>query len=178
MAEKDATSNSPYVTPFLHPAPRHLRYDGGGMSHAITGAAPQLSVQPVDVSVEPGGGAVQVAWHIANLTSEPLDIREVWLPHSRFWSERCALHPALPVPAGDRALLRQRVRSDAASGEVVENAFLHLTVYWGGHPWRVLARMRVERSAAGCVGLVVEAITTHRVGFARALADDGAAAPG
>jgi len=148
------------------------------MSHLPTGAVPQLSVQPLDARVEPGGGVVQVAWHIANLTRAPLEIREVWLPHRRFWGERRALHPALPVPAGDRALLRQRVRYDAAPGEVVENAFLHLTVQYGGHPWRVLARMRVQRSGTGSVELVVEAITTDRVGFARARTDDDAVAPG
>jgi hypothetical protein len=148
------------------------------MSHATIGTAPQLSVQPRDVRVETGGRYLQVAWHIANDTRAPLTIRETWLPHGRFRGERQALQPPLLLPAGGRALLRQRVRCDVAPGEVVENAFLHLTVWHGEQSWRVLARMRVEHSASGSIGLVVEAITAHRVGFARTRTDDGTAAPG
>jgi hypothetical protein len=130
-------------------------------------AAPQLQVTPVGIAVEPECGVLHVRWQLANPTAAPLELVDSWLPHGRFFAERQAFQPPLTLPAGARGIVERSVRCVAEPGEVIENAFLILRVRWCGQPWRVLARLRVERLVPDSVVVAVEAVTTQPVGFTR-----------
>lgn len=141
------------------------------MSKAAMDIAPRMSVTPAGVSVEADGRAARVDWEVTNAGSEPLQILETWLPHGRFFGERQAFEPALFLGAGATAIIRRGVRYVADPEGVVENAFLNLRVRYGGRLWRILVRVRAHsttKSPAPSLGLTVEAITVHPIGFALA----------
>ena len=142
-------------------------------SNANTEATPKLTVQAVGMTIGPDHGILHVDWQLTNLTSEPIEILEGWLPHGRFLGERQAFEPALDLAAGESAIIQRSVRYAAEPGEIIENAFLNLRVRYGGQPWRVLTRMRVECGFAGALGLIVEAVTMHRIGFSEAATERG-----
>jgi hypothetical protein len=136
------------------------------MAETNTTIGPKLDVKPTGVARGPQRGLLNVAWRISNLASLPVQIVETWIPHGRFFAARQALEPSIYLLEGESATVHRSVRFVAEPGEIVENAFLNLRVRYGGGLWRILTRLRVEPTAANSVSIVVEAVTTHPVGFA------------
>jgi hypothetical protein len=85
-------------------------------------------------------------------------------PHSRFRSDPVDLN----VVVNDNAAVEQTLRIEAAPGEEIENAFVIFVVVKDKETWRVLFRIRVRVDAEGTPAPTVEAMSTHRVGFAEA----------
>lgn len=107
-----------------------------------------------------------MAWRLTNLTDQPIQILNTWLPHGEFLAERQPFDPPLVLTAGESCRIERSIRYSRAPGETVENAFLNLRVHVWAQTWRVLTRMRVERADTGLVRIAVEAVTSHREGFA------------
>ncbi len=128
-------------------------------------ATPRLSVFPDGVTAGPEPGLAHVCWQLTNLTQEPVELLECWLPHGRFRGERQAFEPVRVLAAGASTRISRDVQYDAASGETFENAFLILRLRFGSRPWRVLTRMTVSCTQPNDLNLVVEAVTAHPVGF-------------
>ena len=61
--------------------------------------------------------------------------------------------------------VEQTVRIEGAAGEDIENAFVIFVVVKEKETWRVLFRVRVHLGSDGTPAPVVEAMSTHRVGF-------------
>lgn len=57
------------------------------------------------------------------------------------------------------------VACNGAQGEVVENAFLIVTVEWRQTRWRILARMTVRFGPDGAPRTATERVTAQQVGF-------------
>ena len=141
------------------------------MSEDAEGSIPRLSITRAASSGTPDSEIWEISWRVANLTREPLEIVEGWLPRGRFYSKKEAFAPPIILSAVDNVLLSREVRCLVEPGEVIENAFLILGGLFRDHLWRVLTRLRVEREASGAVRPVIEAVTAHPVGFALPLKD-------
>jgi hypothetical protein len=85
-------------------------------------------------------------------------------PHSRFRSDSADLNVVVVEAAG----IEQTLRVEAAPGEEIENAFVIFVVVKDHETWRVLFRVRVHVGSDGTPAPVVEAMSTHRVGFSEA----------
>lgn len=135
-------------------------------------ADPRLSIRPARIGPQAEPDLYEIRWQIDNLRDQPAYLLESWLPHSQFFSPRQGAQPPIELPARSGRAIRRTVRVPPKPGLVVENAFLNLRIEYLGQPWRVLVRMRAERSAPGSVSVSVEAITAHRVGFAEETAEE------
>jgi hypothetical protein len=62
-------------------------------------------------------------------------------------------------------LRRAALRIEAAPGEEIENAFVIFVAVKEKETWRVLFRVRVRMGEDGTPAPMVEAMSTHRVGF-------------
>jgi hypothetical protein len=120
----------------------------------------QVSVEP-----EKARGNWKIQWRIANLNSQPLEIRVVRLPHGQFKSAERRFEPAIGLAAKQDAQFQVFVHCDEPAGLVTENAFLIFQVVRLDEWWRVFARVRVTVDAIGTPVATTELITTQRVGF-------------
>ncbi len=109
-------------------------------------------------------GSWRVRWRVTNVGSEHVRLVAVRAPHSRFRADPVDLNVVVVESAG----VEQTLRIEAAPGEEIENAFVIFVVVKEHETWRVLFRIRVLVGADGTPGPVVEAMSTHRVGFAEA----------
>ena len=124
-----------------------------------------LSIRPLEICKEAEVDVWRIGWQVANLGGKQVEIVEAWLPHGRFRAEREPFSPPLVLDAGESTLVYSRVRCSAEPGEIVENAFLILRAGFGARDWRVFSRLRVERTGLDSIGLTVEKVTAHPVGF-------------
>ena len=69
------------------------------------------------------------------------------------------------LAAWARSRHKRPSRIEAAPGEEIENAFVIFVAVKEKETWRVLFRVRVRMSEDGTPAPVVEAMSTHRVGF-------------
>ncbi len=109
-------------------------------------------------------GSWRVRWRVTNAENEHVRLVAVRAPHSRFRADPEDLN----VVVTDNATVDETLRVEAAPGEEIENAFVIFVVVKGKETWRVLFRIRVRMDAEGIPSPVVEAMSTHRVGFAEA----------
>jgi hypothetical protein len=109
-------------------------------------------------------GSWRVRWRVTNAGSDHVRLVAVRSPHSRFRSDPVDLN----VVAVESVNVEQTLRIEAAPGEEIENAFVIFVVVTDHETWRVLFRVRVRMDAEGTPAPVVEATSTHRVGFAEA----------
>jgi hypothetical protein len=120
----------------------------------------QVSVEP-----EEGRGNWKILWRIANLNSQPLELRAVRLPHGQFKSAEQRFSPAIHLTPDDSAEFEVSVSCDEPAGLVTENAFLIFQVVRLDERWRIFTRVRVTVDAIGTPVATTELITTQRVGF-------------
>ena len=109
-------------------------------------------------------GSWRVRWRVTNVGSEHVRLVAVRAPHSRFRADPVDLN----VVVVDNAGVEQTLRVEAAPGEEIENAFVIFVAVKDHETWRVLFRVRVRMGDDGTPAPEVEAMSTHRVGFAEA----------
>ena len=109
-------------------------------------------------------GSWRVRWRVTNVGTDHVRLVAVRAPHSRFRSDSIDLNVVVIESAG----IDQTLRVEAAPGEEIENAFVIFVVVKDKETWRVLFRIRVRVNAEGIPAPIVEAMSTHRVGFAEA----------
>lgn len=131
----------------------------------VQSAAPQITLTQVSVEPEEGRGNWRILWRVANLNSQPVELRAVRLPHGQFKSAERRFEPAIGLAAKQDAQFQVFVHCDEPSGLVTENAFLIFQVVRLGEPWRIFARVRVIVNSKGEPATKTESITTQRVGF-------------
>lgn len=122
-------------------------------------SAPDLRLEPRDASRV--NGSWRVRWRVTNSGTEHVRLVAVRAPHSRFRSDPVDLN----LVVVDGVIVEQTLRVEAAPGEEIENAFVIFVAVVGPETWRVLFRVRVHVDAEGTPTPVVEAVSTHRVGF-------------
>jgi hypothetical protein len=129
------------------------------------GSGPELQVEPLAIqsTVEPGRW--RAGWRVRNVSTQPVQLLEAWLPHGRFRAPAESLASGLQVPGGESALLELCVACSEPPGTEVENAFLILRLTWREQAWRLLARLRVKFDGAGNPHQACEALTVQPVGF-------------
>lgn len=110
------------------------------------------------------GADWRLRWAVTNTTSDPLRLVSVQAPHGKFRAEPIDLNKVLV----DSAVVEQTARVDARPGEDIENAFVIFLVGSGEQTWRVLFRLRVHINDDGSPAPVIEAVTSHPVGFSEA----------
>jgi hypothetical protein len=120
----------------------------------------QVSVEP-----EEGRGNWTILWRVANMNSQPLELRTVRLPHGQFNSAERCFEPAIVLAAKQDAQFQVFVHCDEPAGLVTENAFLIFQVVRIDERWRIFVRVRVTANSAGTPAATTEWITTQRVGF-------------
>ena len=128
-------------------------------------AAPHIALHQVSVESEKVKGSWKVRWRIANLNSQPLELRAVRLPHGQFKSAERRFQPPIHLAAKENAEFQVFVCCDEPVGLVTENAFLIFQVVRLSERWRIFARVRVTVSLAGVPAAAAESITTQQVGF-------------
>src|SRR6266545_7304400 len=97
---------------------------GGEMARA----APLLDVAALDAEKDSIGGLWRVRWRISNATPMPVQVSEMWLPHSLFQGDKEFLRPTLVLAPGESRVITALVRCRPRVGETIENAFLILRV--------------------------------------------------
>lgn len=122
-------------------------------------SAPVLRLEPRDATR--ADGSWRVRWRVTNVGGEHVRLLAVRAPHSRFRSDPVDLNAVV----ADNATFDHTVRVEGAPGEEIENAFVIFVVAKEKETWRVLFRLRVRVGADGIPAPVVEAMSTHRVGF-------------
>ena len=123
-------------------------------------SAPVLKLEPRDATRVNGSWRLQ--WRVTNIGGDHVRLVAVRAPHSRFRSDPSDLN----VVVVESATVDQTVRIEAAPGEEVENAFVIFVAVKDKETWRILFRVRVHMAEDGTPRPVVEAMSTHRVGFA------------
>ena len=109
-------------------------------------------------------GSWRVRWRVTNVGAEHVRLVAVRAPHSRFRADPIDLN----IVVVDNVGVEQTLRVEAAPGEEIENAFVIFVVVKERETWRVLFRVRVHVGDDGTPAPLVEAMSTHRVGFAEA----------
>lgn len=123
---------------------------------------PMIAIEVQDVTR--AGTEWRVRWNVTNTTGDPVRLVSVQAPHGKFRAEPMDLNKMLV----ESAVVEQVVRVDAASGEDIENAFVIFLIGSGDQTSRVLFRLRVHIGDDGTPAPVIEAITSHPVGFSGA----------
>ena len=123
------------------------------------GGAPALRLDAGDVTRV--NESWRVRWRVTNEGVRPVRLVAVRAPHGRFRSDPVDLG----LVVGDAATVDQTIRIDAVPGEDIENAFVIFIAVIERETWRVLFRVRVRTHSDGTPSPIVEAMTTHRVGF-------------
>ena len=126
--------------------------DGGGRR-------PALRLEAREVTRV--NGSWRVRWRVTNEGTEPVRLVAVRAPHGRFRSDPVDLS----VVVAEAGAVDQTLRVEAAPGEEIENAFVIFIAVIERQTWRVLFRVRVRMRDDGTPAPIVEAMTTHRVGF-------------
>jgi hypothetical protein len=106
-------------------------------------------------------GSWRLRWRVTSVGGEHVRLVAIRSPHSRFRSDPADLN----VVAVESVTVDQTVRIEAAPGEEVENAFVIFVAVKDKETWRVLFRVRVRMAEDGTPQPLVEAMSTHRVGF-------------
>lgn len=106
----------------------------------------------------------RLRWAVTNTSGDPVRLVSVQAPHGKFRAEPMDLNRVL----AESAVVEQIVRVDAADREDIENAFVIFLVGSGDQTWRVLFRLRVRINDDGSPAPIVEAVTSHPVGFSEA----------
>ena len=122
-------------------------------------SAPVLRLEPRDATRV--NGSWRVRWRVTNVGEEHVRLVAIRAPHSRFRSDPADLN----LVVADSATVDQTLRVEAAPGEEVENAFVIFVAVKEKETWRVLFRVRVRMADDGTPQPLVEAMSTHRVGF-------------
>ena len=120
---------------------------------------PMIAIEIQDVAR--AGTEWRLRWQVTNTAGDPVRLVSVQAPHGKFRAEPMDLNKVLV----ESAIVEQIVRIDAASGEDIENAFVIFLIGSGDQTWRVLFRLRVHIGDDGAPAPVIEAITSHPVGF-------------
>jgi hypothetical protein len=106
-----------------------------------------------------------ITWTIENRSSEPLRIREAWLPHGKFRSPRREFEPELVLGSGEETRIAFAVSAVEEAGIIVENCFVIMNVAWRGEAWRIFARITVMFEEGSAPSPETVLITTQPVGF-------------
>ena len=122
-------------------------------------SAPVLRLEPRDATR--ADDAWRVRWTVTNVGRDHVRLLAVRAPHSRFRSEPIDLNAVVV----ENATVDHTVRVEGSAGEEIENAFVIFVVAKEKETWRVLFRIRVRVGTDGTPAPVVEAMSTHRVGF-------------
>ena len=125
--------------------------------------APSLSISIDRCKTELPGKLIEVGWLLQNRGSEPLELEESWLPHGQFRGERQAFEPPISLGPQGTLMHTRKVDVGAATGSVVENAFLILRVRWRGKPWRIFVRIRAGVTQNRSIEPIVELVTVSPV---------------
>ena len=120
---------------------------------------PMIALEMLDATR--AGTEWRVRWNVTNTTGDPVRLVSVQAPHGKFRADAMDLNKMLI----ESAVVEQVVRVDAASGKDIENAFVIFLIGSGDQTWRVLFRLRVHIGDDGAPAPVIEAITSHPVGF-------------
>ncbi len=123
-------------------------------------SAPQLRLEPVEAT-RATGSTWRTWWRVTNETGGEVQLLSVRAPHARFHAEAADLDLAVTATAR----VEMKVRVEAAPGEEIENAFVILIARREHETWRLMFRVRVRLDDRGTPWPIVEALTTHRVGF-------------
>jgi len=124
-----------------------------------------MTLTQVSVEPEAGKGKWKIQWRIANLNSQPLEIRTVRLPHGRFKSPEQQFSPAIHLAPDESTEFQVSVSCNEPAGLVTENGFLIFQVVRLDERWRIFARVRVTGNTSGTPVATTELITTQQVGF-------------
>ena len=122
-------------------------------------SAPVLKLEPREATRV--NGSWRLRWRVTNADGEDVRLVAVRAPHGRFRSDPADLN----VVVVESATVDQTLRIEAAPGEEIENAFVIFVAVKDKETWRVLFRVRVRMAEDGTPEPVVEAMSTHRVGF-------------
>lgn len=106
----------------------------------------------------------RVGWRITNSTSFEMRLLDARIPHGQFLGEPVQLD-RVRVPRSGSTDLDAVVVCNGAQGDVVENAFLIVTVEWRQARWRILARMTVRFGPDGAPRTATERVTVQQAGF-------------
>jgi hypothetical protein len=124
---------------------------------------PSVGVECVRVRPLGERGLWDISWRVRNLGTEPILLREAWLPHGRFRAPRVSYEPPRTIEAGEDVELSFGVAVDEPPGVEVENAFVILNVGWRGDPWRIFARIRVVVGPGGTPNPLTETYSQQRI---------------
>jgi len=120
---------------------------------------PKLRLEPVEATRT--NGTWRTWWRVTNEGGGEVRLLSIRAPHARFRAE-----PAdLDVMVATAARVEMKVRVEAAPGEEIENAFVILIARREHETWRLMFRVRIRLDDRGSPWPIVEALTTHRVGF-------------
>jgi len=122
-------------------------------------SAPVLRLEPRDATR--ADGAWRVRWRVTNVGSDHVRLLAVRAPHSRFRADPTDLNALVT----ESVSVEQTLRIEGAPGEDIDNAFVIFVVMHDKETWRVLFRVRVHLGQDGTPAPVVEAMSTHRIGF-------------
>jgi hypothetical protein len=123
---------------------------------------PMIAIELLDVTR--AGTEWRLRWQVTNAAGDQIRLVSMQAPHGKFRAEPMDLNKVLV----ESAVVEQVVRVDAAAGDDIENAFVIFLVGSGDQTWRVLFRLRVHVGDDGTPAPVIEAITSHPVGFSEA----------
>lgn len=120
---------------------------------------PRLAVALDELRPGRARGSWRATWRVRNEGTSAVTIVQAWHPHARFRSRRRGL--ALRVAPRRSATFDIVTRSDVASTELVENAFLILQLTAATGRWRVFTRFRLTGRPDGPPLVEVEAVDAH-----------------
>jgi len=123
---------------------------------------PLIAIEMQDVAR--AGTDWRLRWAVTNTSGDPVRLVSVQAPHGKFRAAPIDLNKMLV----DSAVVEQTVRVDGRPREDIENAFVIFLVASGEQTWRVLFRLRVHVGDDGSPAPVIEAVTSHPVGFSEA----------
>jgi hypothetical protein len=131
----------------------------------VSADSPQLAVEEFHRSKDANGHRWRFGWRVQNLATRPMKLLSARLPHGKFRSDEKHFDPPLELRPGEMALVEMPAVCDERPGNVIENAFVILSVEWQGDPYRIFVRLRVTINPRGEPRTSTELITTQRVGF-------------
>ncbi|MBM2810599.1 MAG: hypothetical protein HW416_1358 [Chloroflexi bacterium] len=136
------------------------------MSDDWVGPLVEVDLESCEPSDAPGFW--RMAWRVRNVDVKEIRVLAGWLPHGKLHADRTQYAPPTIVRMGSHVNLPFLVRCQEEAGTVVENAFVILSVEWGGESWRIFARLRVTVDAGGAPSTTTVVITAQPIGYAQA----------
>jgi hypothetical protein len=128
---------------------------------------PQLKVEQVSQRPAVVPGTWIVTWRIENESPEPVDLRECYAPHGKFFGQSVDLSGRGRLDPSAGSEIQLPVVFEETPGATVENAFLILTAVWQERVLRIFVRMTVASDSNGAPAAKTELITMQEVGFSR-----------